>query len=178
VYYHVRITQKSSSAHDETKLDLTEENLLERFLQPYELGQPILINGKTIPSDDIERFRITRSRESSERLIAAVKAKERESSVVFFGGPSYQWQAADSAEDVTDEFIRGPAGYRAEQISKKKSPTNRAHSRRSDAKGRRPKRSLSFMATIMHSRPTSKFSFMILVLNLLCYIGNQTEGGL
>lgn len=57
MYYHVRITQKSNSAHDETKLDLTEEQLRERFLQPYELGQPILINGKTIPSNDIERVR-------------------------------------------------------------------------------------------------------------------------
>ena len=48
---HVRITQKSNSSHDETKLGLTEEQLRERFLQPYELGEPIIINGKSIPKD-------------------------------------------------------------------------------------------------------------------------------
>ena len=87
MYYHFRIAQKSNSAHDEMKLDLTEEQLRERFLQLYELGQPMLVNGKTIPSDDIERLRITSSPQNSERLIAAVKAEDRASSVLFFGWP-------------------------------------------------------------------------------------------
>lgn len=117
MYYHVRITQKSNSSHDETKLGLTEEQLRERFLQPYELGEPIIINGKSIPKDDIDRIQISRSSESSERLISYAKAKDRNSSMIILGGPSYEWLAAQSADDVTDEFIRGPAGYKAGQPS-------------------------------------------------------------
>jgi predicted nucleotide-binding protein len=128
MYYHVRITQKSNSAHDETKLDLTEEQLRERFLRPYELGKPIIVNGKSIPKEDIERILISRSSEDSRRLVALVKAEDRESSVIVFGGPSYEWLAANKADDVTDAFIRGPAGYKAKNILQKKAglPANNA----------------------------------------------------
>ncbi len=59
--YHVRITQKSGSSSDETKLDLNEDQLEKRFLRPYKEGRPIVIGGKTIPPDDIERIRINQS---------------------------------------------------------------------------------------------------------------------
>ncbi len=58
MYYHIRISQKSSRARDKTKVDLPEQELKERFLKQYELGQPIIINGKKIPPDDIERIRL------------------------------------------------------------------------------------------------------------------------
>ena len=37
--------------------------------------------------------------------------------MIILGGPSYEWLAANSADDVTDEFIRGPADYKAGQPS-------------------------------------------------------------
>jgi predicted nucleotide-binding protein len=119
-------------------VDLTEEQLRERFLQPYESGEPILINGKTILPDDIERVRISRSQESSTALIAAEKAEDRGSSVFFLGGPSYEWRAADRANDVTDEFIRGPAGYKLSQAPNAQLSRTRSRSPRS-----RVKRSMS-----------------------------------
>jgi hypothetical protein len=119
MYYHLRITQRSNKSHDETKLDLSEEQLRERFLQPYETGYPILINGKTIPLEDIERVRITRSKENSPRLIDLVKIEDQANPIIFLGGPSYEWEAAQKGEDVTDEFIRGPAGYKKTQIVSK-----------------------------------------------------------
>ena len=112
MYYHVRITQKSNPAHDETKLDLTEDQLKERFIGPYEQGQSILINGKIVSPDDLDRILVSQSRESSPRLIAAERAKAAASSVAIIGGPSFEWLAAHSAEDVTDEFIQGPPGNR------------------------------------------------------------------
>lgn len=112
MYYHVRITQKSNISHDETKVDLTEEQLTTRIIEPYEQGQPIIINGKTIPTNDIERVRISRSEKSAHYYIAIIKGEDQNSPVVFFGGPSYEWRAANRADDVTDELIKGPPGYK------------------------------------------------------------------
>lgn len=111
MYYHVRISQKSSSARDETKVDLSEEELRERYLKPYELGSPIIINGKTITSDEIERIRLSKSKQPSEHLIQQIRAEDRTSPVFVVGGPSVEWRAADRAEDITDKLIVGPPGY-------------------------------------------------------------------
>jgi len=60
-YYHVSITTKSDRGNDEVKLDLSKKQLTERFLKPYENGNIILVNGKPIESDDIERIKINRT---------------------------------------------------------------------------------------------------------------------
>lgn len=111
MYYHVRITQKSSKK-DEVKVDLTQEQLLERVVAPYERGEPITISGKTISPGDIERIRISRSKESAREIIKQIKIEDRLSPVIVIGGPSDEWRAADRAEDVTDEYIKGPPGYK------------------------------------------------------------------
>lgn len=82
------------------------------MLTPCELDDPLVINGRTIPPDDIERVRVSQSEESIDRLIAIVKQEERNSSVVMVGGPSYEWSAANKATNVTDQFISGPPGYK------------------------------------------------------------------
>lgn len=113
MFYHIRVSQKSIKRRGETKVDLTEEQLKVRYIQPYEKGMPLFINGKSIPVDDIERIKISRSDLASKTLIIQIKAEELQSSVVLLGGPSYEWSAADKAEDVTDEFITGPPGYKS-----------------------------------------------------------------
>ena len=122
MFYHIRITQKSNKAHDETNIDLTEEQITERFLLPYENGEPIIINGKTIHLNDLERISISRSNEPSCKLIERIRIQERENPF-FVMGTSYEWQAADEAENVTDQYIKGPAGYKSKlSISKEKIP--------------------------------------------------------
>ena len=116
--YHVRITQKSNQSHDETKVDLTEEQLQERFVEPYKQGGPILINGKTIPPHDIDRIRISKSQDPSSKIIETIKYEDSLSSVAVIGGPSYKWRAAAKAEDITDEIITGPPGYKAPERTK------------------------------------------------------------
>lgn len=120
MYFHVRITQKSNSSHDETKLDLSEEQLRERFIEFYELGEAIIINGKTIPAADLERIRISASEEDSKPLIAQARANAEASSVIVIGGASDEWHAADLAKDVTDELIRGAPGYRKKSEDKRR----------------------------------------------------------
>jgi predicted nucleotide-binding protein len=124
MFYHVRITQKSNKSHDETKADLTEEQLLERFLLPYEQGDPIIINGKTIPMEDLERIRISRSDKETKYIIQQIEAEDRNSPAVFIGGPSYEWRAADRAEDITDTYISGPPGYKRGSTKAEKTERN------------------------------------------------------
>jgi len=89
--YHVRISLKSQKSSDETKTDFSEEQLRVRILEPYEQGEPIIVNGKTIQPDDVERIRISRSQEPSPQIIQRIKADDRNSSFISFGGPSYDW---------------------------------------------------------------------------------------
>ena len=125
LFYHIRITQKSNRSSDETKVNLTEEELKSRFLEPYKKGKPIIINGKTITMDDLERIRISKSDRPAESLIEEIKREHASSSVVFLGGPSYEWEAADKAEDVTDDLIKGPPGYKKKEYlnQKKEQPS-------------------------------------------------------
>ncbi|WP_276979334.1 nucleotide-binding protein [Flavobacterium filum] len=111
-YYHIRISQKSNKSHDETKVDLNEETLVSRYINPYENGEPIIINGKTILSNDIERMRVSKTEMKSDHIINHIKAEDRVSSVLVLGGPSYEWRAADSGIDVTDDYINGAPGYK------------------------------------------------------------------
>jgi len=114
VPYHVQITQKSYRQHDEVRLDLTKEQLETRFLIPYREGRSIVIGGKTIPPEDIERIRINYTDQTSEELLPIVRREEEEerrsSRVVMLGGPSDEWHVASRGRDVTDDFITGPAG--------------------------------------------------------------------
>src|SRR5689334_15671373 len=60
--YHVRVSRSSNPSYDETRLDLTRDELEQRFLVPYQEGRPIVIGGMTIPVEDIQRIRMaTRS---------------------------------------------------------------------------------------------------------------------
>jgi predicted nucleotide-binding protein len=106
--YHVRITLNSDPGHDEVKLDLTEEQLRDRILTPYEQGRPIVIGGRTLPPDDIQRLRITETEQASESLIPTVRAEQRASGMITM--TSDEWYVAEKGRDVTDDFIKGPPG--------------------------------------------------------------------
>ena len=107
-YYHVRITTKSDRGNDEVKLDLSKEQLTERFLIPYENGTVITVNGKSIEPDDIERIKINRTNDNSSRLLSQIIAEGRP-----FGVPiSNEWYVTQKGEDITDELISGPPRYK------------------------------------------------------------------
>lgn len=106
--YHVRITSKSNNWYDEVKLDLTEIDLVRRVITPYNEGRPIVLGGRTIPVDDIERLRINFTEESSDKIFPIVR-RERMAGMV--SAPiSDEWYVADKGKNVTDEFITGPPG--------------------------------------------------------------------
>lgn len=108
VFYHVRITPKSDRSHDEVKLDLSVEELEARFLGPYREGRPIVIGGRTIPAQDIERLRITATAQSSDFFFPVVRHERAASKV--FAPISDEWYVAAKGKDVSDEFVKGPPG--------------------------------------------------------------------
>lgn len=109
-YYHVRITTKSNRRNDEIKLDLSKEQLTERFLISYENGTIITINGKSIKSDDIDRFKINVTDIDSYRLLPQIRAKRMASTVMV--PISDKWYVTAKGVDVTDELILGAPGYK------------------------------------------------------------------
>jgi predicted nucleotide-binding protein len=84
-------------------------------LRPYREGRPIVVGGRTIPADDIERIRINKSDEDAATLLPRVIAERRRSNV--FTTIGNDWYIADSGTDVTDEFIQGPPGYARPQAT-------------------------------------------------------------
>ena len=107
--FHVRVTTRSQRHNDELKLDLDQRELEERFLRPYREGRPMVVGGRTIAPDDLERIRINFTRESAAELAPILRAERQRSSVVALG-ISDEWYIADRGEDVTDQFITGPPG--------------------------------------------------------------------
>lgn len=106
--YQVRVSTKSSPSHDEVRLDLTAEELEERFLRPYREGRPIVIGGRTVAMSDLARLRINLTEETAGQLLPKVQAERRASSVVTF--IQDEWYIANEGRDVTDDFITGPPG--------------------------------------------------------------------
>lgn len=119
MYYHVRISLKSQKSSDETKTDLTEEQLMSRIVSPYENAEPIILNGKTILPDDIDRIRISKSEQSSQVIVREIEEEDANSNIITIGGPSYSWRAANRAQDITDEIILGQVGFK-KKINQKK----------------------------------------------------------
>jgi hypothetical protein len=122
MYYHVIIKPKSDKWYGEYKTDLTREQLVSRYVEPYEQGRPILINGKTVTPNEIERITFHRSEKTIESYVPAIRAEDMNSSVAIIGGPSYTQTAINRSEDVTDEFISGPPGYKKEFFKTKEQP--------------------------------------------------------
>jgi predicted nucleotide-binding protein len=110
-YWHVRVEVRDAPPGSEiVVLDQTREWIEKRVLEPRRRGAAIALQGHELAWANIEFIRITRSQVPSERLIGQIRAEDQASSVAIIGGPSYRWEAAAKAEDMTDELITGPVG--------------------------------------------------------------------
>ena len=105
-YYHVIVSTKSKPSWDEVRLDLTNTELISRFVGPYKDGRPIVINGTTVPIDDLAKIRITWTDQSAEELRPIVEADPKGRT---FATP-VDWRIAARGKDVTDSFITEPPG--------------------------------------------------------------------
>ena len=62
--------------------------------------------------DDLERIKITKTNEDSSKILPIIRGERKKSRVVVFGGPSDEWYVVSRGEDITDELIKGPVGYK------------------------------------------------------------------
>jgi hypothetical protein len=113
-YFHVRLTVAGES-RDEVKLDLDDSQLDQQFLSPYRAGRPIMISGRAIEPGELQRIRISKSEEPARDIETRIEAHDRASPVYSIGGPSMAWRIANSAPDVTDDYVLGPPGYGDDQ---------------------------------------------------------------
>ena len=112
-YYHIRITRESNRSHDEIRLDVSRDILESQFLIPYRKGRAIVTGGTNIPTEDVERIRITRTDVPSEVIRPRVESERASSGMVTFIPDD--WHIADSGEDVTDQFITAPPGTEVDE---------------------------------------------------------------
>lgn len=109
-YYHIRISTRSRR-RDDVGLDLSYDDLISRFLEPYREGLPIVVGGRTIPIDDLTKIRISRTGQPSAELRPSVQAERGRQELLT--PVSEDWRVARTGEDVTDRFISEPPGNAA-----------------------------------------------------------------
>ena len=127
MYYHIVLELGEKFHKDiwdkiEIMTDISElDEVKLKFTEPYQLGNPILINGRTLPIDKIERLRVFSSDEKSEVLKETQRrhseARRRASNFVVIGGYSNHLESAILKEkEITDELILYPKGTKQNTI--------------------------------------------------------------
>lgn len=123
MYYHILIHHKQH--HDESKINLTEEQLITRIINPYQQGIPIVLNGRTIELSTIQRIEIFETEDTLDAKIKEFDLEfEKDTSEFKVFDASSKWKAIRTGTDVTDRFITGVPGFLKEAPHPKK---NRAH---------------------------------------------------
>ena len=111
--YHVRIALKSNPDDPEFGFNLHPEELEEGIITPYREGRTILLNGRIINSQEIDRISIrkTTTEPSRSKIFQGVlRVLAR-----FYSEPDIEFTA--SGPNVTGRFILGPPGDRAGNLS-------------------------------------------------------------
>jgi predicted nucleotide-binding protein len=115
MYYHIKLLTDNSSG--ETRINLTEDELKNRYVEPYLKGETILINGTTLDPYKLQRVKITSSDTTLDKVINQIKNEdELDPSPYKIFRDSVQWRAIDTATDVTDKFINKAPGSSKNKI--------------------------------------------------------------
>ena len=107
--YHIRISKHRG---EETKINVEESELLQRYVNPYLDGEEIMINGRVVKQNEIKAIKITASEQSLDSLITQISNEDR-SQINPYGiaspadlfRPSPRSRALDKQLNVTDKFI-------------------------------------------------------------------------
>jgi len=125
MYYHVILEHKNSSRKKEIdheiKTDFTDiRDVVSKFVDPYELGQSIVLNGQTYPIENINRINIYKSEESSSVLVNQARIRHEQSQarnaaagVFAIYIPNHLYSAIIQLENITDQLITMAKGSRA-----------------------------------------------------------------
>lgn len=107
--FHIIITSRTPQ-HDNIRLDLSEQELGDRYIRPYNEGGSLFIGGRIVTPDNIDRIRITYTEEESNTIYPIVEQElenqRRSRNLVVTTPPEYF--IAIRGRDVTDQFVTGP----------------------------------------------------------------------
>lgn len=114
--YHIKLMKRVDSG--ECKTDISEEELLTRYVEPYIFGETIVINGTTIEPENLWRVKITQSGDSIRPVIEHIEQEDQlDRSPYKMLRASAKWRAIDELEDVTDKFINvAPGSKKREEV--------------------------------------------------------------
>jgi len=119
--YHVNITLKTGGR--EIELGHTESELQDRVLGPYEMARPFMVNGKTIEPGNIHKLRISRGETTVADLLAEAAEEGHRKGIIGFDS-YFAWS---TCEEVTDDIVLGPPGYKIPSAKVTRGKTGRGH---------------------------------------------------
>lgn len=116
-YYHVQVTTKTGHSRIEVELDVSGEELETRFVKPYRLGRPIVVSGRTVTAQELERIQITETPSDSNAVNGEIRTRDEANNT--FGFVDTQGRLSplilfQHGLDVTSRYITGPPGDAAE----------------------------------------------------------------
>lgn len=108
-YFHVHVILKADPFHEEWEVNLSRDELNERFIEPYKAGELIGIDGSWISPEDIDRIRVYETEDKADVLGRRYADSGRSSGII----PSqpHSWSGIEFyGENVTSEWIMRPPG--------------------------------------------------------------------
>jgi predicted nucleotide-binding protein len=123
MYYHIRLLKRPGIG--ELRLNLKEEELMNRYVEPYLVGETVVINGTTLDPKELYRVNITRTEGSLDGIVKKLEIENENKLPLERRNP--KWEAFETAEDVTEHFINKPPGSnsKANQLQAKQSSNNK-----------------------------------------------------
>ena len=119
--FFVRITPRSARERADGALygfELSEDELIERVVGPYERGETITLGGRSLPTGDITKIVITKAEDGVKaHPLIQLRAKWTSGNRRGMG----DW-LAQNAQNVTDRCVTGPPGSKAEGGSEEPKP--------------------------------------------------------
>ena len=95
----------------ECKVDITEDELLTRYVEPYIHGETIVINGTTLEPNELWRVKITQSEDSINPIIQQIEQKDRmDRNPYKMFQASAKWRAIEEVAEITDKYINVAPG--------------------------------------------------------------------
>lgn len=109
LFYHIKLL--TSPSRGEVMINLTESELINRFVEPYLEGETIVINGTTIDPKKLNRIIISSTEKNLDDTIAKIEYEDsKDTSPYAFLRDGAKWRAFETGKVVTDKYINKPPG--------------------------------------------------------------------
>lgn len=117
--YHIKLMHRIDSG--ECRTNLSEEELIERYVEPYLSGETIVINGTTLDPKQLWRVMVTCSEKPLDEIVKRIEMEDAHDRSAFaYLKPSAKWRAIDEGTDVTEKYFNKAPGSTKKGIVAKK----------------------------------------------------------